>query len=772
MKVKVIFGNDIRRWRYPQSQRYQNLLNFIKQTFNFLDERQFYVQFEDDEGDRLTLTSETDFEDAFSCAEQEGRKSLKIFIMKGSIEDSHNNDQIVNNNNNIDNLSSISFSSPSVAASRAQPLNDEKQQEQQPKLINNQQFQSEEKAEIENDKKTDEKCEESCQQNNSCSQWRQLALDFLQNKEIQLLLPQFVRRLIASLRKEQQASNGKTCLQIVNEILGEDQFKPIVNHELYTKKIAIMLPFIVERLQSYQYLLLTFNEDAIASWIPQLINILITSLANFDNVDVELDIDPIFSQFCPWFSGMNNCNSEPFYSNANHEEQIHSTHVNVACDNCQRCPITGTRYKCAVCDNYDLCSNCEALGTHDRSHPLLKMVCPLAYCANQRYNGLYEFLRLSRRHGRSHPFNPRGHHWPPHCQRRGPFAHGFHRRCHKMNNDASPNFCASFNYPDDNNKILSSLFVNDVTIPEKSYCPVDTVMTKTWRVRNDGTVEWGNDVELVFLKGDECLVLEKRYPVSNAQPGEEVDVSAIVKTPLKSGLYSAVFQLKKNDAFFGSNFSVELFAIEENDEIPESKIEKNNVICICGETLIAIPSYQAYNGARLFCNICNRQCPSEELVYHCPRNQNQAHSGGYDMCLNCAKIQMESLVSSNVKNEKNEQNENNHVDNDEKNDNDFVPIVPINSVNVDEIANNNQNDNMSAKNSEPELIEMEDISDNENNKQNEKQKEKENLDDKFEFKLQLNSLKEMGFDNVETVKFLLIKHKGDVQRVVQELLQA
>jgi len=55
---------------------------------------------------------------------------------------------------------------------------------------------------------------------------------------------------------------------------------------------------------------------------------------------------------------------------------------------------------------------------------------------------------------------------------------------------------------------------------------------------------------------------------------------------------------------------------------------------------------------------------------------------------------------------------------------------------------------------------------------NKKKKKKENVDDKFEFKLQLNSLKEMGFDNVETVKFLLIKHKGDVQRVVQELLQA
>jgi len=34
----------------------------------------------------------------------------------------------------------------------------------------------------------------------------------------------------------------------------------------------------------------------------------------------------------------------------------------------------------------------------------------------------------------------------------------------------------------------------------------------------------------------------------------------------------------------------------------------------------------------------------------------------------------------------------------------------------------------------------------------------------------LNSLKEMGFGDIATLKFLLIKHKGDVQHVVQELL--
>jgi len=236
MKVKVIFGSDIRRWRYPESKRYQNLLQFVKQTFNFLDERQFYVQFEDDEGDRLTLTTETDFEDAFSCAEQEGRKSLKIFVVKGSIEDSHVNNNNNGNNNNInDNLSSFSFS-PVSLGNQAQ-----KSQSQQKPTSKNQEFQSDKKEEIENDKKSNEFCQ---QNSNHCFEWHQLALDFLQNKEIQALLPQLVRRLISALRKEQQqTSNQKNVLQVINEVLGENQFKPIVKHELYTKKNCIIVTF-------------------------------------------------------------------------------------------------------------------------------------------------------------------------------------------------------------------------------------------------------------------------------------------------------------------------------------------------------------------------------------------------------------------------------------------------------------------------------------------------------------------------------------------------
>lgn len=62
-------------------------------------------------------------------------------------------------------------------------------------------------------------------------------------------------------------------------------------------------------------------------------------------------------------------------------------HEAVACDNCSKTefiPIKGTRYKCLVCPNYDLCLTCEyeqnkgkvADGLHSYLHPLAKIVTP------------------------------------------------------------------------------------------------------------------------------------------------------------------------------------------------------------------------------------------------------------------------------------------------------------------------------------------------------------------------------------------------------------
>lgn len=61
-------------------------------------------------------------------------------------------------------------------------------------------------------------------------------------------------------------------------------------------------------------------------------------------------------------------------------------HRNIACDNCQKTPITGVRYKCMhpSCPDFDLCSVCEALPkpVHPRDHPLLKIRAPLPFTSS------------------------------------------------------------------------------------------------------------------------------------------------------------------------------------------------------------------------------------------------------------------------------------------------------------------------------------------------------------------------------------------------------
>jgi len=101
-------------------------------------------------------------------------------------------------------------------------------------------------------------------------------------------------------------------------------------------------------------------------------------------------------------------------------------------------------------------------------------------------------------------------------------------------------------------------FVKDVTLPDRSHYPANKVLTKTWAMRNSGELSWGDDVELVYFKGDETLSLEQRYPVINAQPGQQVEISASIRTPTQPGRYCTYFRLQKNGKFFGPRVWVDI----------------------------------------------------------------------------------------------------------------------------------------------------------------------------------------------------------------------
>jgi len=47
-------------------------------------------------------------------------------------------------------------------------------------------------------------------------------------------------------------------------------------------------------------------------------------------------------------------------------------HENTSCDVCKKDPIKGNRYKCSVCENFDLCDSCFLNRKHSE-HPLIKL---------------------------------------------------------------------------------------------------------------------------------------------------------------------------------------------------------------------------------------------------------------------------------------------------------------------------------------------------------------------------------------------------------------
>jgi hypothetical protein len=59
----------------------------------------------------------------------------------------------------------------------------------------------------------------------------------------------------------------------------------------------------------------------------------------------------------------------------NDSQQQGKIHPGVTCDACEKQPIEGYRYKCVVCDDYDLCGSCEAAGRHP-GHNMMRIADP------------------------------------------------------------------------------------------------------------------------------------------------------------------------------------------------------------------------------------------------------------------------------------------------------------------------------------------------------------------------------------------------------------
>ncbi len=104
--------------------------------------------------------------------------------------------------------------------------------------------------------------------------------------------------------------------------------------------------------------------------------------------------------------------------------------------------------------------------------------------------------------------------------------------------------------------VNNSVFVVDVTIPDKTVLAAGQVFIKTWRVKNTGTCTWGTDEELVFVRG-EPMTTTKTIAIPATAPGATLDLSIAMTAPAAPGTHIADWRMRNHGgAIFGTTLNV------------------------------------------------------------------------------------------------------------------------------------------------------------------------------------------------------------------------
>jgi len=494
----------------------------------------------------------------------------------------------------------------------------------------------------------------------------------------------------------------------VQSVLQEEKFAPIVCHEYYQTTMQKQMPLWLAQISPFTNFLSGLGEEQVVLLVSNGLNTMTNALA------AEKDGQGHGQMWNPLHLLMGG-----FQPRGDSGEAIHR---GVECDGCKVSPIRGIRYKCTVCKNFDLCSTCEAAKIHDSNHPLLKMTVGdgSGSCMMGSGRGM---------HGWTHPCGGRA--------SQGHFGH--HQRGRQGGNQQ---------------KGPKAECTQDKS-GDPVYGVAGSLSEKTWEVKNVGNEEWGEGVELVFARGHETLALAKRYPVPNLKSQESTQISAVIQIPTTAGRYSACFRLEKNGKRFGQKLWVDVFALAGSEtENKENKVVETKPVvkCVCGAPMDETsPIVAYYESAEVHCDLCGNFCPINSSIYHCSE-ETEIHSHGYDLCSSCACSQIESFDQPQQEVSEEE-----------------VPKQEVSEVQVPEQPKDQSSQQPKQEQKEEPIQPKED----ETNLLINDDPLSELINDDplsgFQYQQEARDIIAMGFDNLELVKALLIKYKGNLDTVLSEL---
>merc|ERR1712037_36201 len=121
-------------------------------------------------------------------------------------------------------------------------------------------------------------------------------------------------------------------------------------------------------------------------------------------------------------------------------------------------------------------------------------------------------------------------------------------------------------------KSLDAEVVGHLDTEEQSQQKPNSLVLKTWKVKNTGTLAWSDDTVAAFHSGNKSLVVSgyEVVHVGALEPNDVAYIRVMFNAPLVEGPYSVTYRLSGPMGKFGGRLNTEIEVIEESVNKPES----------------------------------------------------------------------------------------------------------------------------------------------------------------------------------------------------------
>lgn len=128
-------------------------------------------------------------------------------------------------------------------------------------------------------------------------------------------------------------------------------------------------------------------------------------------------------------------------------------------------------------------------------------------------------------------------------------------------------------------------YVEDVTIPYDTDMKPGQPFRKVWRIRNTGTVEWGEGHEFAFISGDQ-MGGPSAIPLPPTKPGEESSISVDLVAPMNPGKTVGTWQPRDSDGnVFNFPMRVEITVLPSG-QIDNAAFQSDVAVLQPGQTYV------------------------------------------------------------------------------------------------------------------------------------------------------------------------------------------